>query len=84
MVAETSYVLQKTLSENVFLNDLKQHIGFGKRFIEVSSGTCQLSLAFAVGTNNLLVAMDPTKESLKLGRDFAKKMVPGPASKSSK
>ena len=64
--------MQKTLSENVFLNDLKKHIGLSKKFIEVGSGTCQLSLAFAVGTNNLLVAMDPTKEYLELGRDFAK------------
>ncbi len=70
---ENAYVLQKIVSENPFLNDLKKHIGFGKKFIEVGSGTCQLSLAFAVGTNNLLVAMDPTKESLKLGKDFAEK-----------
>ena len=70
---ENAHILQKIVSENIFLNDLKKHIGFGKKFIEVGSGTSQLSLAFAVGTNNLLVAMDPTKESLKLGRDFAKK-----------
>lgn len=70
---ENKYVLQKILTENVFLNDLKKYIGFGKKFIEVGSGTCQLSLAFAVGTNNLIVAMDPTKESLKLGKDFAEK-----------
>ena len=70
---ENAHTLQKIVSENIFLNDLKKHIGLGKKFIEVGSGTCQLSLAFAVGTNNLLVAMDPTKESLKLGRDFAKK-----------
>ena len=70
---ENAHILHKTVSENVFLNDLKNHLGFGKKFIEVGSGTCQLSLAFAVGTNNLLVAMDPTKESLKLGKDFAEK-----------
>ena len=54
---ENAHVLKKIVSENPFLNDLKKHIGFGKKFIEVGSGTCQLSLAFAVGTNNLLVAM---------------------------
>ena len=70
---EDAFVLQKTLSDNVFLNDLKKYIGFNKKFIEVGSGTCQLSLAFSVGTNNLLVAMDPTKESLKLGKEFAEK-----------
>jgi SAM-dependent methyltransferase len=66
-------VLSKIVSENQFLNDLKNHIGFNKSFIEVGSGTCQLSLAMAIGTNNLVVAMDPTKESLKLGKEFAKK-----------
>ncbi len=70
---ESAFVLEKIVSKNPFLNDLKNHIGFGKKFIEVGSGTCQLSLAFAAGTNNLLVAMDPTKESLKLGKDFARK-----------
>ena len=58
---ENAFGLQKTVSENVFLNDLKNHIGLNKKFIEVGSGTCQLSLAFAIGTNNLLVAMDPQK-----------------------
>ena len=70
---ENAYVMQKIVSENVFLNDLKNYIGFNKKFIEVGSGTCQLSLALAFGTNNLFVALDPTKMSLKLGRDFAEK-----------
>ena len=69
---ENRFMLEKIVSENVFLNDLKKHIGLGKKFIEVGSGTCQLSLALAIGTNNLIVAMDPTKASLKLGSDFAK------------
>ena len=69
---ENAHVLKKIVSENVFLNDLKKLIGFNKKVIEVGSGTCQLSLAFAVGTNNQIVAMDPTIASLKLGRDFAK------------
>ena len=70
---ENSFLLQKIVSENIFLNDLKKYIGFNKKFIEVGSGTSQLSLGFAIGTNNLLVAMDPTKESLKLGKEFAEK-----------
>jgi len=68
---ENAFLLKKIISENYFLNDLKNYIGFNKKFIEVGSGTCQLSLAFAVGTNNYVVAMDPTIESLGLGRDFA-------------
>tara|TARA_B100000989_G_C19471092_1_gene440723 strand:- start:156 stop:1088 length:933 start_codon:yes stop_codon:yes gene_type:complete len=70
---ENAYVLEQTLTENVFLNDLKKYIGFNKKLIEVGSGTCQLSLALAIGTNNLLVAMDSTEQSLTLGKDFAKK-----------
>ena len=70
---ENKYVLQKILSENIFLSDLKKYIGFNKNFIEVGSGTCQLSLAFAIDTNNHIVAMDPTLDSLNLGKDFAKK-----------
>lgn len=68
---ENAFVLQKIVSENYFLNDLKDYIGFDKKFIEVGSGTCQLSLAFAIGTNNHIVAMDPTIESLRLGQEFA-------------
>ena len=70
---ENSFVLSEIVTENNFLNDLKNHIRFNKRFIEVGSGTCQLSLAMAVGGNSLIVAMDPTKESLKLGKEFAEK-----------
>jgi ubiquinone/menaquinone biosynthesis C-methylase UbiE len=69
---EDAQTLERKITENPFLNDLKRHIGFNKKIIEVGSGTCQLSLGFAVGTNNLVVAMDPTSESLKLGKDFAK------------
>ena len=71
---ENKFILAETVSKNVFLNDLKNYIGFNKSFIEVGSGTSQLSLAMAIGTNNFVVAMDPTKESLRLGSDFAKKM----------
>ena len=52
---------------------MKNSIGFNKSFLEVGSGTSQLSLALASGTNNLVVALDPTKQSLELGKIFAKK-----------
>ena len=64
--------LVQIIDKNPFLNDLKNTIGFNKSFIEVGSGTCQLSLALAIGTNNFMVALDPTKESLELGKNFAK------------
>ena len=66
-------MLSKAILENEFLNDLKNFIGFNKICIEVGSGTCQLSLAMALGTTNFFVAMDPTKASLKLGQKFAEK-----------
>lgn len=60
------------IENNVFLKDLKKHIGYGKSFIEVGSGTCQLSLGLAAGTNNSITALDSTLASLKLGENFAK------------
>lgn len=70
---ENKFELTQIVLKNEFLNDLKNYIGFNKSFIEVGSGTSQLALAMAIGTNNLVVAMDPTLESLKLGKDFAEK-----------
>ena len=65
--------LEEKLNANVFLKNLKKQIGFGKRVLEVGSGTCQLSLVLAYGTNNLQVAFDPTLASIQLGEEFAKK-----------
>jgi ubiquinone/menaquinone biosynthesis C-methylase UbiE len=70
---ENKFELSQIVLNNEFLKDLKNYIGFDKSFIEVGSGTSQLALAMAIGTNNLVVAMDPTIESLKLGNDFAEK-----------
>jgi|TARA_B110000967_G_C18819611_1_gene527964 ubiquinone/menaquinone biosynthesis C-methylase UbiE len=63
--------LLQIINSNPFVKDLKDKIGFNKKFIEVGSGTSQLSLALASGTNNEIVALDPTLESLKLGAEFA-------------
>ena len=63
--------LLQIINSNPFIKDLKDKIGFNKKFIEVGSGTSQLSLALASGTNNEIVALDPTLESLKLGAEFA-------------
>jgi ubiquinone/menaquinone biosynthesis C-methylase UbiE len=38
--------------------------------LEVGAGTCQMSMYFAIGTNNQIVALDPALESLKLGKKF--------------
>ena len=65
--------LLELLESNAFLQDLKHSIGFGKSFLEVGSGTCQLSVAMAARTNNDVVALDPTRASLELGAEFARK-----------
>ena len=72
---ETKHDLLRISNDNKFVKDLKKNIGLGKKVIEVGSGTSQLSLALAAGTNNFVVAMDPTIQSLKLGSDFADKNV---------
>jgi len=58
---------------NEFTLNFKKFCGLGKKIIEVGSGTSQLSIALASGTNNEVIAFDPTLESLRLGMSFAKK-----------
>ena len=70
---ETIADLIEKVEKNEFTLNLKKCIGHGKNIIEVGSGTSQLSIALASGTNNQIVAFDPTLEALKLGSIFAKK-----------
>lgn len=70
---ETLRDLSKKLENNVFLKNFKKELGFGKKIIEVGSGTSQLSIMLAHNTNNFVVAFDPTIQSLMLGYDFAEK-----------
>jgi len=59
--------------KNYLAREFKKYVGFGKKILEVGCGTGQLSLYFAIGTNNRVFAMDPTLSSIKLGIDFSKK-----------
>ncbi len=59
--------------KNDFSRKLKEFIGYNKSFIEIGSGTSQLSNYLAIGTNNKIFAFDPTETSLRLGYNFAKK-----------
>jgi SAM-dependent methyltransferase len=52
---------------------LKEFIGFNRSFLEVGSGTSQLSNYLAIGSNSEIFAFDPTLTSLKLGHNFATK-----------
>jgi 2-polyprenyl-3-methyl-5-hydroxy-6-metoxy-1,4-benzoquinol methylase len=58
-------------NQNLIAKKLKNEIGFGKKILEVGSGTAQLSQYFALGTNNDVTALDTTYASLKLGREFS-------------
>lgn len=57
--------------KNIIAKKLKNEIGFGKKILEVGSGTSQLSQYFALGTNNKVVAFDATFTSLELGSNFS-------------
>ena len=56
---------------NYLSKKLKEFIGFNKSFIEIGSGTSQLSNYLAAGTNNKIYAFDPTEPALRLGYNFA-------------
>jgi len=52
---ETIDDIHAKLRENQFTSSFKKSIGWGKKIIEVGSGTSQLSIALASGTNNEVV-----------------------------
>ena len=57
--------------KNYLAKKFKKFAGFNKKILEVGCGTGQLSIYFSIGTNNEIVALDPTLESLKLASKFA-------------
>ena len=59
--------------KNIIASEFKKFIGFNKTVLEVGCGTGQLSIYFAIGTNNKIFGLDATLESLNLGRDFISK-----------
>ncbi len=59
--------------KNIIACEFKKFIGFNKTVLEVGCGTGQLSIYFAIGTNNKIFGLDATLESLNLGRDFISK-----------
>jgi SAM-dependent methyltransferase len=58
-------------NKNLLANQFKKFIGFKKNVLEVGCGTGQLSIYFSIGTNNNIVGLDPTIESLNLAKTFA-------------
>ena len=57
--------------KNYLAKEFKKFVGFNKKILEVGSGTAQLSIYFSIGTNNEIVALDPTLTSLKIAAKFA-------------
>ncbi len=58
-------------NRNILAQKFKNFIGYKKKVLEVGCGTGQLSIYFSLGTNNKIVGLDPTIESLKLAKNFA-------------
>ena len=58
--------------QNILTSQFKKFIGYNKNVLEVGCGTGQISNYFSIGTNNNVVGLDPTIESLNLASDFAK------------
>jgi SAM-dependent methyltransferase len=69
---DKSTILDKG-NKNYLTSKFKNFIGYKKDVLEVGCGTGQLAIYFALGTNNRVVGLDPTIESLKLAANFSKK-----------
>ena len=74
-IDDTKHTIQKIGDNNLLMKELKRFVGFNKSLLEVGSGTCQLSNYLAIGTNNKICAFDSSLQSLKLGREFAKRII---------
>ena len=59
--------------KNLLANQFKKFIGYKKDILEVGCGTGQLAIYFALETNNKIVGLDPTLDSLQLANNFKKK-----------
>lgn len=60
-------------NNNFLASQFKKSIGYQKNVLEVGCGTGQLSIYFAIGSNNQIVGLDPTLQSLKIAKNFSDK-----------
>ena len=58
-------------NKNFLAAQFKKFIGYNKNILEVGCGTGQMSIYFSIGTNNEIVGLDPTIESLNLASSFS-------------
>jgi SAM-dependent methyltransferase len=63
--------LLKLIENNQFIIQLKKKVENKKLIAEFGSGTCQLSISLASGTNSIFFAIDATLDSLEIGKKFA-------------
>ncbi len=69
---ETKQSIVDKGNKNLLAQQFKNFIGHNKNVLEVGCGTGQFSIYFAIGTNNEIIAFDPTIESLNLAKNFSK------------
>ena len=67
-----STILQKG-DKNILASQFKQFSGYKKNILEVGCGTGQMSIYFCIGSNNNIVGLDPTIESLRIAKNFSNK-----------
>ncbi|RPG57300.1 MAG: class I SAM-dependent methyltransferase [Flavobacteriales bacterium TMED235] len=67
-----STILEKG-NKNYLSSKFKNFIGHDKDVLEVGCGTGQLAIYFALATNNRVVGLDPTIESIELAANFSNK-----------
>jgi ubiquinone/menaquinone biosynthesis C-methylase UbiE len=60
-------------NKNILAAQFKKFIGYRKNVLEAGCGTGQLSIYFSIGSNNNIVGLDPTMDSLILANNFCKK-----------
>ena len=72
---ETKQSIVDKGNKNLLAQQFKKFIGHNKNVLEVGCGTGQLSIYFAIGTNNEIIAFDPTIESLNLAKNFSKQKI---------
>ena len=70
---DNKYSILEKGDKNYLTSKFKKFISYNKDVLEVGCGTGQLANYFAIGTNNRVVGLDPTIESLRIANDFAKK-----------
>ena len=72
-IGDNKFSLLKKGQENIFFNKLKNFIGLNKQILEAGCGTGQLSIFLSIGTNNKVISLDTTKQSLLIAKKFIDK-----------